>query len=71
MDLWAMKHRNDTIASSLAISFAARVVQEATGRPRQLMDEPRPYSSMLPRIATATVSCEWCLWSSFSHAIDA
>ena len=34
-------------ASSLAISFASRVVQEATRRPRQLMDEPRPCSSML------------------------
>ena len=36
-----------TIASSLAISFASRVVQEATRRARQLMDEPRPCSSML------------------------
>ena len=35
------------IASSFAISFASRVVQEATQRPRQLMDEPRPCSSML------------------------
>ena len=37
-----MKHRNDTIASSLAISFASLVVWEATRRPRQLMDEPKP-----------------------------
>ena len=36
-----------TIASGLAISFASRVVQEATRRPRQLMGEPRPCSSTL------------------------
>ena len=36
MDLWAMKHRNDTIASSLAISFASRVVKEVTRQPRAL-----------------------------------
>ena len=36
-----------TIARSLEISFASRVVKDATRRPRQLMDEPRPCSSML------------------------
>ena len=36
-----------TIASSLAISFAPRVVYEVTRRPRQLMDELRACSSVL------------------------
>jgi hypothetical protein len=36
-----------TIASSLAISFSSRVVQEATRRSRQLIGEPRPCSSVL------------------------
>ena len=44
---------HDTIASSLAISFASRVVQEVTRRPRQLMDEPRPCSSMTSKSCQA------------------
>ena len=43
----AARSAHGSIASSLAISFASRVVQEVTRRPRQLMDEPRPCSSML------------------------
>ena len=43
-----------TIASSFAISFASRVAQEATRRPRQLMDEPRPCSSTLSPVALGT-----------------
>ena len=43
-----------TIASGLAISFASRVVQEATRRPRQLMDGPRPCSSTLSPVALGT-----------------
>jgi len=39
-----MAHFHGTIVSSLAISFASRVVQKATQRPRQLMDEPSPCS---------------------------
>ena len=36
-----------SIASSLAISFASRVLKEVTRRPRQLMGEPRPCGSTL------------------------
>ena len=52
-----------TIASSLAISFASRVVQEVTRRPRQLMDEPRPCSSTLSirRITNERWLCEIAL----------
>ena len=43
-----------TFAGSLAISFASRVVQEATRRPRQLMDEPSPCSSTLSPVTLGT-----------------
>ena len=54
---------HDILASSLAISFASRVVQEVTRRPRQLMDEPRPCSSTLSDLENR--GCGMVVWKSF------
>ena len=49
----AARSAHDSIASNFAISFGSRVVKEVTRRPRQLMDEPSPCSSMTSKSCQA------------------